>query len=154
VSLPTVRLHFGTKEQLLAAAAARFRPGEMASRATPPGDVETAVRVLCNRYEVLGPATLRFHALEETSPVLAQLLEDARADHHRWVVRTFAATIAEADSRAARVRRTMQLVAAMDLATWQVLRRRLGPEDTIRAMTDTVRAVVGARRRPARGGHR
>ncbi len=144
VSLPTVALHFGSKEGLLSAAVERFRPQEDAAREVLPGDVDTAVRVVCARYEELGPATMRFLALEEGTPAVRPLLDAGRASHRDWVERTFAGAIRRAGAQAARRRRAMQLLAATDLYTWHVLRRVLGPDDTVRAMADTVHAIVGA----------
>lgn len=165
VSLQTVLVHYGNKEGLTLAVFEWHAPREEMLREVPPGDVERAVRVLCGRYEELGPATLRLLALEERLPSVREPLERARQHHRAWVERVFADAIRAAGRKPARLRLTMALVSAMDLYTWHVLRRVLDPEQTALTMIETVRVMtqatstppsnerptrVGSQRRPAR----
>jgi len=89
--------------------------------------------------------TMRMLALEERIAALRPLLDAGRAGHREWVETTFAATIRRARRGPARERLTMQLVVATDLYGWSVLRRSLGPEDTVRAMADMLWAIVERR---------
>lgn len=141
VSLPTVTLHFGTKDRLLTELVEWHRPREEALRESPPDDPDLAARVLCARYEVSGSAVLHVLALEEKNETLAKVLDEGRASHRSWIERTFAQSIRAERGAAARLRRTMILVAASDVYTWAILRRVLSSEQTVLAMAGLLRGA-------------
>lgn len=132
VSAQTVTLHFGGKSELLAAVWAWHAPRESELRAVPSADPVEAARVICGRYEELGPATLRLQAIEERVPVARELLEAGRVGHHAWVEATFGPRLPVAAPE--RVVALAALTAAYDLGTWQVLRRSLDPQGCEQAM--------------------
>ncbi len=139
VSPQTVALHFGNKAGLVKAVADWRRPREDAARAVSSGDPLEAARVICARYDELGPATLRILAIEERVPEVAPILEHGRASHRAWVESTFGKQLG---TGAARERRIVQLVVAYDVYTWELLRRALGPEERILAMAELARGVL------------
>jgi AcrR family transcriptional regulator len=145
VSVPTVVLHFKTKEGIVEALVEWWRPQEEALREVPSGDPLEAAQRICARYEATGPAVIRILAIEDRLGVLAKLVEQSRTSHREWVERTFGARLG---SGGARARRVMALVAAYDVYTWHVLRRRLDAENTILAMAELGRGVL------ERGGRR
>jgi len=142
VSVPTVVLHFKTKEGLTEALLAYWNPKEQALRDVEDGDVLDAARKVCARYEHNGHAVLRLLAMEEQSPAVRPILTQGRATHREWVERTFGKKLG---SGAARERRIMELVVAYDLYTWHVLRRVLDAETTITAMAELARGVIEQR---------
>ena len=142
VSVPTIVLHFRTKDGLTEALLAHMRPKEEAAREVTDGDVVEAARKICARYEHNGQAVLRLLAMEEQSPAVRPILVEGRASHRAWVERTWGAKLG---TGAARERRIMELVVAYDLYTWSVLRRVLDPEATIAAMAELARGVLEQR---------
>lgn len=142
VSPQTVALHFRTKDGLVQAALAWWKPQEEALREVPGGDPLEAARRICARYEAHGAAVLRLLAIEGRVAAVQPILDHGRASHRAWVERTFGAKLG---AGAARLRRIMALVAAYDIYTWHVLRRVLGPEDTILTMAELAGGVLERR---------
>ena len=121
VTVQTVLRKYAGKEALLAAAADRAMSRTEAERAVTPGDVDTAIEVLLEHYEQVGPKVLRLLAEELTSPTLAEFVAPGRALHREWCATTFAETL-ESLSGVTRKRRFAQLVAVCDVYTWKLLR--------------------------------
>lgn len=142
VSVPTVVLHFKTKDGLTEALLEHQRPKEQAMRDVVDGDVVDAARKICARYEHNGHAVLRLLAMEEQSPAVRPILAQGRAQHREWVERTWGGRLG---TGAARERRIMELVVAYDLYTWHVLRRVLDAEGTVAAMAELARGVLEQR---------
>ena len=125
VTVQTVIRKYGGKEALLAAAADREMSRTRADRAVSPGDLDAAIEVLLDHYEVTGPKVLRLLAEELSSPALAQFAESGRALHRAWCDAVFAETLKPL-SGVARKRRSAQLVAVCDVYTWKLLRLDAG----------------------------
>ncbi len=142
VSVPTVVLHFKTKDGLTEALLAWWKPKEEALRDVVDGDPLEAARKVCARYEHNGHAVMRLLAMEEQSPAVRPILAQGRAQHRDWVERTWGAKLG---TGAARERRIMELVVAYDLYTWHVLRRVLDVEATVAAMAELARGVLEQR---------
>jgi AcrR family transcriptional regulator len=143
VALQTVINHFGTKEGVFAAALEQPIPAELMTRLTAePDDVEGAVDLLANDYEVAGDAILRWLALEDRIPALKATLDRGRKEQRSWVERTFPSALAGLRG-AARVRRLDLLVCATDILTWKLLRRDRGLSraQTAAAMRELVEAL-------------
>jgi len=121
VTVQTVLRKYAGKEALLAAAADRAMSRTEAGRAVTPGDLDTAIEVLLEHYEQVGPQVLRLLAEELTSPTLAEFVARGRALHREWCAATFAETL-DSLSGVARKRRFAQLVAVCDVYTWKLLR--------------------------------
>jgi AcrR family transcriptional regulator len=139
VSGQTVINHFGGKEQLFAAAHARFGAEVETRRYTPePGDVSGAIDALLEDYEITGDAVVRLLALEEKVPAVQPLLKLGRAGHRKWVETMF-----EAPELAP------ELVVATDVYTWKLLRRDQGlsRNETAAAMRRMVHALLERRTR-------
>lgn len=139
VTVQTAIRRYGTKDQLLAATAQRevqriAVARERAAFAHP----DTAVAALCEYYERDGDLIARFEADAVLVPALADLAREGRAVHVRWIEEVFTARLG--DDRELRL---AQLIAILDVRTWQVLRREraLGPHDTRRALETLVAAV-------------
>jgi AcrR family transcriptional regulator len=126
VTVQTLHLRFGTKDELFVAAWTWMAAPEAAQRdSAPVGDVQTAVRVLYDSYDQDGDAVLRLLAQEERSPAVRQMADAGRRWHRGWVERTFAPMLAGL-SGAARERRLVKLIVATDLLVWKLLRREMG----------------------------
>src|SRR3954453_13820250 len=118
VSVQTLHTHFGTKDDLFVAAWRWTMAPEGARRdSAPPGDVETAIRVLYDSYDKDGDAVLRLLSQEERIPAGHEMADDGRSWHRAWVARTF-----EPDDE----RELVALVVATDLLVWKLLRREMG----------------------------
>lgn len=139
VTVQTAIRRYGTKERLLAATAAREVQRIGAAREQSAfADPATAVAALCNYYEADGDLIARFESEAALVPALAELAGAGRAVHIRWIEEVFASRLR--DDRGVRL---AQLIAVLDVRTWQVLRRErgLGPDDTRRALETLVAAV-------------
>lgn len=126
VTVQTVLRRFGSKEELISAAAeeARRRVRSQRDRA-PVGDVSDAVKVLMETYEEHGDRYLRLLAQEERVPAFRSITNTGRTHHYGWVERVFAPLLAECTG-AQRERLLAQLIAICDLYFWKLLRRDLG----------------------------
>ena len=139
VTVQTAIRRYGTKEQLLAATARREVERITAARAGSAfADPGTAIGALCEYYEADGDLIARFEAEAALVPMLAELARGGRAVHIRWIEAVFAARLG-----ADRAVRLAQLVAILDVRTWQVLRRERGlsPDDTRRALEGLVAPI-------------
>ena len=126
VTTQTLHSRFGAKDELFVAAWAWAIAPEGARRdAAPVGDVDAAVRLIYDSYELQGDAVLRMLAAEDRIPAIHELAEAGRAWHRDWVERTFAPLLAGLRG-AARERRLVALVVATDLLVWKLLRREMG----------------------------
>jgi AcrR family transcriptional regulator len=126
VSVRTVIRRFGSKEQLLVAAADRERQRVVDQRASAPiGDVFGAVHVLMDHYEEFGEKVLRLLAAQETVPGLRPIVEQGRDVHRQWCQRVFAPCLADLEPVESR-RRIAQFVAICDVYTWKLLRLDAG----------------------------
>lgn len=125
VSTRTVIRRFGGKEGLMAAAGARAMERTRDERVAPVGDINTAVSVLVEHYELMGDRVLQLLAAEQTVPALAEIADQGRALHRDWCAQVFAPSLLEMRP-AERKRRLAQLVAICDVYTWKLLRRDAG----------------------------
>lgn len=148
VTLQTVLRRFGSKADLVAAAAKEGAARVEAQRgAAVPGDLPGCVTNLFDHYEEWGETSLRLLAQEETVEAIAALVEQGRATHAAWVERVFASEIREARrTRSTKIRRA-QLITICDVYTWKLLRRDLGLEraEAERAMLGMLEAICRGR---------
>jgi AcrR family transcriptional regulator len=126
VSVQTVLRRYGSKDELIAAAAGRAAERVRRQRNEAPiGDVAAAVSNLLDHYEAVGDRALRLLAEEDSSATMRDITAAGRSLHHDWVKRTFAPKLAGRRG-AERTRRLAQLVAVTDVYTWKLLRRDAG----------------------------
>jgi AcrR family transcriptional regulator len=145
VSLQTVIRRFGSKDGLLAAVSQHISPGVMAEReAIPPGDIDAVVKHLVPHYEEFGDPMLRLQALEDRIPAVKEALRLPRSWHRQWLARTFAELLPGSGAADYNWKLGM-FAAAVDLHTWQVLRREQGlsVEETARAMREMLERLTG-----------
>lgn len=143
VAVQTVTNHFASKEELFAAAAAhRAADIEQTRFDVAPGDVDRALDLLLDDYELNGDHFLRTLAVEGRLPIVAPTLAEGRAGHERWCAHVFEAALGGLRGEARR-RRLAQLVVATDVYTWKLFRRDRGMsrDQTRKAMRELVLAV-------------
>jgi len=121
VTVQTVIRKYGGKDGLLDAAFQRARSRTGEERAATPGDIDGAVEILLDHYELQGRNVLRLLAEEHSSPTLAHYVEEGRELHREWCRTVFAPALSPL-SGVARERRLAQLVAVCDVYTWKLLR--------------------------------
>jgi AcrR family transcriptional regulator len=122
--LKTLQRRFGSKDALLIACAEQQTPREFQERAVAPGDLKAAAKVLAERYEATAESMMRFLAVEDRLPVVAETLAAARARHLEWLGRLFAPWLpARGRERAGRL---AALFAATEIYVWWSWRHRLG----------------------------
>jgi AcrR family transcriptional regulator len=145
VSVPTVRSHFGRKEDLFLAGfvvwgmrAVRNREGAR------QGDPITAIRQLLKDYERQGEVGLHLLAEEDRFPAVKEMTDGGRAYHRWWLGEVFEQHLSQLTS-ATRERRLAQLFLATDLMSWKLLRLDLGlsARRTEAAVLENVRALLG-----------
>ena len=146
VTVQTLHLRFGTKDELFVAAWAWAIGPEGTRRETAPvGDLKTAVRVLYDSYEAQGDAVFRMLAAEERIPAIHRMAEAGRAWHRAWVERTFAPMLAGLRG-GSRERRLIALIVATDAQVWKLLRREMALDRTAaeRIVIEMITATKGA----------
>lgn len=144
VTVQTVIRRFGSKDELFSEVARRRSIALRSARdEAPVGDPAGAIALLVAGYERWGPEILHLLAQERRSPVIAELLDEARRFHRDWVARVFAPQLARTDVER-RQHELAKLVAATDLYTWKVLRHDvgLGAEDTRAAIKEIAEAIT------------
>ncbi|MFZ5892042.1 MAG: TetR/AcrR family transcriptional regulator [Myxococcota bacterium] len=125
VTVQTLIRRFGSKEGLVAAAAARITEAVVAQRSQAPiGDVEGAVENLLEHYESVGRLVLRL-LQQEHVPTLARIAEGGRKVHRRWVARTLGPLLSKLPVEERRMRLD-QLTVLTDVYIWKLLRLDLG----------------------------
>jgi AcrR family transcriptional regulator len=120
VSVQTVLRQFGSRAGLIEANI-EYALGQVAEeRATPVGDVDAAVRVICEHYESRADIALLMLAQEKSDAQVGVLTVRGRLMHRQWVADVFA-PFAGGDDAIVDL-----LVVATDVYTWKLLRRDLG----------------------------
>jgi AcrR family transcriptional regulator len=137
VSVQTVVRTFGGQAELVGAAAGEAWRRVVDQRGQAPvGDIAASVKVLFIHYEAYGDRLVQARARESVTPELSPGLARARADHRRWVARTYRPQLGE------RPDALHALVAATDVYNWKLLRRDL--ELDRKAAEATLTAMVAA----------
>ena len=150
VTFQTVLRRFGSKEQLLAAAARAGRAEVVAQRAEAPvGDVVGVVRNLFDHYEAWGRVSLRMLEAEARLPAIGALTRAGRGIHARWVARALGPQLKQRRAPSARRLRHAQLIALTDVYLWKLLRldQGLTRPRAEAAVVELIDALC------ARGGH-
>jgi AcrR family transcriptional regulator len=145
VSVPTVRTHFGRKEDLFLAGYVAWGMGAVKNReAARQLGSNTAIRELLKDYERQGEVGLHLLAEEERFPAVKEMTDGGRAYHRWWLGEVFTGRLARL-STATRERRLAQLFLATDLTSWKLLRLDLGlsARRTEAAVLESVQALLG-----------
>jgi AcrR family transcriptional regulator len=126
VTVQTLIRRFGSKDELISAAADAARKAIRSQRNdTPVGDIASAAQALVNTYEAHGDRVLRMLAQEDHVPAFRLITDTGRAYHYAWVDRIFAPLLAKQSRRDRQCLRA-QIIAVCDVYVWKVLRRDLG----------------------------
>jgi AcrR family transcriptional regulator len=142
VTVQTMYLRFGSKDELLTAAYRWWGTQEIAARdAAQEGDVPEAVRILFEHYEAHGLAILRMLSQEDRLPAVRNLMDAGREYHRKWAERTFKPFL-HGLRGPRRERRLIGIIAATDVLVWKLLRVDMGVEraEAELVVADMVRA--------------
>jgi len=121
VTAQTVIRRFGSKEELFSAVARRRSVALRSARdEATVGDPTGAIALLVAGYERCGPEILHLLAQEHRTPVISELLDEARRFHRDWVARVFAPQFARI-IMGRRQHELAKLVAVTDLYTWRLI---------------------------------
>lgn len=139
VSVQTVLRQFGTRDGLIEAAMERATSAVGEERRAPDGDIDAALRILLDHYELRGEAVLLMLAQEDRDPHMAKITETGRRMHRAWVTDVFAPY--DGDEQTIDL-----LVVATDVYTWKLLRRDRGLSRALteRRMKNLVTSVLAA----------
>jgi AcrR family transcriptional regulator len=140
VTVQTILRRFGSKEELISAAAKAARKSLRSQRDNAPvDDVAGAVGLLVNTYEEHGDRVLRLLAQEDRVAAFRLVTNAGREYHYEWVERVFASLLTRR-AGSARERLLGQLIAITDLYFWKVLRHDLGlsREQTTLAISEAI----------------
>lgn len=145
VTVPTVLRHFGSKEGVLQAVGERFQVDAMVRRSIMPGDIDGAIGVVVEDYEVGGDMVMQFLNQEGRIPGIKAITTIGRRGHRAWVREIFAPWL-DGLSPEEEVWKLDGLVVSLDLYVWQVLRRDRGrsPDEVKRFMRSLVRGIIGS----------
>jgi AcrR family transcriptional regulator len=142
VSVQTVLRQFGNRTQLFEAAMAYGAAVVSEERRTTPGDIDGAVRVIVDHYELRGDGVILMLAQERDQEAIAKITDHGRGLHRDWVRDVFAPQL---DMSPATEREALidLLVVATDVYTWKLLRRDRGhsrgaTEQRIRRLLDAI----------------
>jgi AcrR family transcriptional regulator len=154
VHVRTVIRRFGSKEGLLDAFVDDFISSVAMERATPPGDVDSAIDRLMDIYETWGDSVIRNLAQEPLHPPLKRLLDLGRGRHRSITAATYAPWL---DRLPPADRKTTldALIAATDVYVWKLTRRdmRHSRAEVTRVLRTLVDAVLAhASSLASRGG--
>lgn len=144
VSVPTVRSHFGHKEDLFLAGYVAWGMGAVRNREEArQADPITAIRQLLKDYERQGEVGLHLLAEEDRFPAVKEMTDGGRAYHRWWLGEVFQLHLSQLTS-ASRERRLAQLFLATDLTSWKLLRLDLGlsARRTEAAILEAVEALL------------
>jgi AcrR family transcriptional regulator len=144
VSVPTVRSHFGRKEDLFLAGYVAWGLGAVRNREEArQADPITAIRQLLRDYERQGEVGLHLLAEEDRFAAVKEMTDGGRAYHRWWLSEVFEQHLTRLTS-ATRERRLAQLFLATDLTSWKLLRLDLGlsARRTEAAVLENVRALL------------
>jgi AcrR family transcriptional regulator len=144
VSVPTVRSHFGRKEDLFLAGYVAWGLEAVRNReAAREEDPIAAVRSLLKDYERQGEVGLHLLAEEDRFPAVKEMTDAGRAYHRWWIGEVFASHLSRLTA-ATRERRIAQLFLATDVTSWKLLRLDLGlsARRTETAIVESVRALA------------
>ena len=143
VSVQTVLRHFGSRAHLIESnieyAIARVEK----ERTAPQGDVDAALTVLVDHYELRGDTVLLMLGQESTDEQVRRLTDSGRRMHRDWVRALFCDLADREDV-------VDLLVVATDVYAWKILRRDRGHSraTTERLMKALVAAVTDAATAP------
>jgi len=138
VSVQTVLRHFGSRAALIESNI-DYALGRVAhERVAPEGDVDAALAVLVDHYELRGDTVMLMLAQEANDEQVHRLTENGRRMHRDWVRSTFAPVVSGREDL------LDLLVVATDVYTWKLLRRDRGysRDITEQRMAALVRAVT------------
>lgn len=143
VSVQTVLRHFGSRSDLVGAAFEHAQRSVADERRTPVGDVDAAVHVIVEHYELRGDGVLVLLAQEQTEDFVRRITDHGKALHRTWVEEVFAPFLDRPDAEDL----TDLLVVATDVYTWKLLRRDRGlsrgsTEDRIKQLVSAVLATT------------
>jgi AcrR family transcriptional regulator len=144
VSVPTVRSHFGRKEELFLAGYVAWGMAAVKNReGARQADPLTAIRQLLRDYEHQGEVGLHLLAEEDRFPAVKEMTDGGRAYHRWWLGEVFAQHLSQL-APASRERRLAQLFLATDLTSWKLLRLDLGlsARRTEAAVLESVQALL------------
>lgn len=144
VTVRTILRRFGSRDGVLDAAFAEIKTEFKSYRvATPPGDVDAAVRSLLDQYERIGDVNIRALEQEHQLPLLHRSLTGARRSHREWLEHIFQPQLGSLALRE-RASRLTALYAATDIYLWKLLRRdlKLDRRETEEAFRRLVHGVL------------
>jgi AcrR family transcriptional regulator len=149
-TVQTVLRHFGSKEGILDGVRDRVEREVMGRRNVAPGQVDAAIAVITEDYEIAGDMMLRFLAQEDRVPAIRALTDFGRASHRRWVRKTFAPYFENLPQERQEWLND-GLVVALDIYVWKLLRRDRGrsAEDVRTFMKTLVLGMIGPESRAA-----
>src|SRR4051794_34519282 len=131
----TLLRHYGSKQGLFEASAARAMEGITEQRfSAPADDIAGAVDNLLDHYEQFAERALMLSNPGDMSSDFMQTMgRQGRELHYAWVDHAFGAWLARVDEPE-RVRRRAAVIALCDVQTWAILARDLGfPRAEVRA---------------------
>jgi len=150
ITVPTLLRYFGSKEGLLEQATAWQAAMHVTMRTAPSGDISANIAGIVESYEQLGDYSLRMLAQEERFEVIRIYTDTGRQGHRQLVETGFAPFLANLGPDE-RTHMLDELVTALDLYVWKVLRRDRGRSaaDVCDFMEMAVNAIIARRSRPA-----
>jgi AcrR family transcriptional regulator len=142
VTVQTLYLRFGSKDDLLSAAYRWWGMQEIAARDAAQGrNVAEAVTILFDHYEAHGLAILRMLSQEDRLPAVRNLMDVGRDYHRMWAERTFEPFLYGLRGRKSE-RRLIGIVAVTDVLVWKLIRVDMGVKraEAEQIVADMVRA--------------
>jgi len=124
VSVQTLLRRFESRAGLIEAVRRHAVALVAEERRAPIGDIEAAVRIVLEHYELRGDAVLLMLAEEHEDAITREVTQRGREFHRAWVAETFAPFLPSQPR--AREELLDLLAVATDVYTWKQLRRDRG----------------------------
>jgi AcrR family transcriptional regulator len=155
VAVPTIIRRFGNKDGLLEATWERLGRRILERRSVATGDIDAAVRVIVEDYELAGDLVVRALAQEDRHPAFKPVNDVGRASHYAWTAAVFSPWL-DVLAPERRRRALDALVTATDLYVWKLARRDMGrsPAQVAQLMHDLIGGIIGEINRESIGGPR
>ncbi len=144
VTIRTILRKFGSKDGLLEACMGYYATAHMPQRQLDvTGDIQKALSILLDEYELMGDAVFRTIQAQDDLPVAAKILEKGRSTHRAWCEMVFEPFLPDHASPDYDIC-LLAFISATEIYLWKLLRRdlKLSFSQTQKVFLTTVEALV------------
>jgi hypothetical protein len=107
------------------------------------GDIQQALTILLDEYELMGDAVFRTIQIQDELPIAKKILEEGRCTHHAWCSRVFRPYLPDTTSSDYETS-LLAFISATEIYLWKLLRKdlQMGYKETYRVFLTMVEALI------------